>query len=66
LLIAIAVQIAMVGPDASLVGGLQAVLALLRLNPLVAWLWLCWPQLRRAFEGSPTLLVLHGEAIEEH
>jgi uncharacterized membrane protein YcaP (DUF421 family) len=66
LLIANAVQNAMVGPDTSLVGGLLAALVLLALNALVARLRLRWPQLRRAIEGSPTLLVLHGEVIEEH
>jgi uncharacterized membrane protein YcaP (DUF421 family) len=66
LLIANAVQNAMVGPDTSLAGGLLAALVLLSLNALVARLRLRWPQLRRAIEGSPTLLVLHGTVIEEH
>ncbi len=66
LLIANAVQNAMVGPDTSLVGGLLAALVLLMLNALVARLRLRWPRLRRAIEGSPTLLVLHGAVIEEH
>ena len=66
LLIANAVQNAMVGPDTSLVGGLLAALVLLVLNALVARLRLRWPQLSRAIQGSPTLLVLHGEVIEPH
>lgn len=66
LLIANAVQNAMVGPDTSLSGGLLAALVLLLLNALVAQLRLRWPQLRQAIEGSPTLLVLHGNVIEEH
>ena len=66
LLIANAVQNAMVGPDTSLVGGMVAALVLLALNALVARLRLRWPQLRRAIEGSPTLLVLHGKVIEDH
>jgi uncharacterized membrane protein YcaP (DUF421 family) len=66
LLIANAVQNAMVGPDTSLSGGLLAALVLLLLNALIAQLRLRWPQLRHVIEGSPTLLVLHGTVIEEH
>jgi len=66
LLIANAVQNAMVGPDTSLAGGLLAALVLLLLNALVARLRLRWPRLRQAIEGSPTLLVLHGTIIEAH
>jgi uncharacterized membrane protein YcaP (DUF421 family) len=66
LLLANAVQNAMVGPDTSLVGGLLAAIVLLVLNALVARLRLRWPVLRRVVEGSPTLLVLHGEVITEH
>jgi uncharacterized membrane protein YcaP (DUF421 family) len=66
LLLANAVQNAMVGPDTSLVGGLLAAIVLLVLNALVARLRLRWPILRRVVEGSPTLLVLHGEVITEH
>jgi uncharacterized membrane protein YcaP (DUF421 family) len=32
----------------------------------VAQLRLRWPRLRRLVEGSPTLLVLHGEVIADH
>jgi uncharacterized membrane protein YcaP (DUF421 family) len=39
---------------------------LLVLNSLVAQLRLRWPRLRRTIEGSPTLLVLHGEVIISH
>jgi uncharacterized membrane protein YcaP (DUF421 family) len=66
LLIANAVQNAMVGPDTSLAGGIVAALGLLGLNAVVASLRLRWPRLRRLVEGSPTLLVLHGEVIAEH
>jgi uncharacterized membrane protein YcaP (DUF421 family) len=66
LLLANAVQNAMVGPDTSLVGGIVAALVLLVLNSLVAQLRLRWPRLRRIVEGSPTLLVLHGEVITSH
>ena len=66
LLIANAVQNAMVGADTSLLGGLLAALILLLVNGGVARLRLRWPRLRRWVEGTPTLLVLHGETIPEH
>jgi len=66
LLISNAVQNAMVGPDTSLTGGILAALVLLGANSLVARLRLRWPRLRRWVEGSPTLLVLHGETVTEH
>lgn len=66
LLIANAVQNAMVGPDTSLLGGVLAATVLLLLNAIVARLDLRWPRLRRLVEGSPTLLVLHGEVIANH
>ena len=66
LLIANAVQNAMVGPDTSLSGGVLAAVVLLVLNALVARLRLRWPALRRVVEGSPTVLVLRGEVITDH
>ncbi len=66
LLLANAVQNAMVGPDTSLIGGAMAALMLLVLNSLVAQLRLRWPRLGRIIGGSPTLLVLHGEVITSH
>jgi len=66
LLIANAVQNAMVGPDTSLVGGILAAVVLLSVNALVARLRLRWPRLRRWVEGTPTLLVLHGKVLPEH
>jgi uncharacterized membrane protein YcaP (DUF421 family) len=66
LLIANAVQNAMVGPDTSLTGGVLAAVVLLALNAAVARLRLRWPRLRRMIEGSPTLLVLHGQVLADH
>jgi uncharacterized membrane protein YcaP (DUF421 family) len=66
LLIANAVQNAMVGPDTSLVGGILAAVVLLIVNALVARLRMRWPRLRRWVEGTPTLLVLHGAVIPAH
>jgi uncharacterized membrane protein YcaP (DUF421 family) len=66
LLIANAVQNAMVGADTSLTGGVVAAFTLLGLNAVVAQLRLRWPGLRKWVEGTPTLLVLRGEVIREH
>ncbi len=66
LLISNAVQNAMVGSDSSLTGGLIAAGVLLLGNRLVAQLRLRSTRLRRLVEGTPTLLVLHGEVIPEH
>jgi uncharacterized membrane protein YcaP (DUF421 family) len=66
LLLANAVQNAMVGADTSLAGGLLAGAVLLALNAIVARLRLRWPRLRRIVEGSPTLLVVHGQVIADH
>lgn len=66
LLIANAVQNAMVGPDTSLLGGILAALVLLIVNGIVAMARLRWPGLNRWVEGTPTLLVLHGKIIQAH
>ncbi|MGA2505591.1 MAG: YetF domain-containing protein [Anaerolineales bacterium] len=66
LLIANAVQNAMVGPDTSLVGGVIAAVVLLLINAAIARLSMNWPRLRHMVEGTPTLLVLHGDVIAEH
>jgi uncharacterized membrane protein YcaP (DUF421 family) len=66
LLIANAVQNAMVGPDTSLIGGVLAAVVLLAINAFVARLRLRSPRLRHLVEGTPTLLVLHGKVIPEH
>lgn len=65
LLLANAVQNAMVGPDTSLTGGILAAVVLLLMNAVVARLRLRWPRLRRLVEGSPTLLVLRGEVLTD-
>lgn len=66
LLLANVVQNAMVGPDTSLIGGILAAVVLLILNAVIARLRLRWPNLRRWVEGTPTLLILHGEIIPQH
>lgn len=66
LLIANAVQNAMVGPDTSLLGGVLAAVVLLVFDVVLARLRLRWPQLRRIVEGSPTVLILHGNVLADH
>jgi uncharacterized membrane protein YcaP (DUF421 family) len=66
LLVANAVQNAMVGPDSSLTGGLIAAGVLIAVNALVALLRLRSLRVRHLIQGTPTLLVLHGKVIESH
>jgi uncharacterized membrane protein YcaP (DUF421 family) len=66
LLIANAVQNAMVGPDTSLTGGLLAAAVLVLVNMLIAALRLRSQRVRHLVEGSPTLLVLRGHTIDQH
>lgn len=66
LLIANAVQNALIGNDTSLLGGLVAASTLLVVNAILARLRMRSPILRKLIEGSPTLLVLHGKVIEPH
>ena len=66
LLIANAVQNAMVGPDTSLTGGLIAAAVLICLNYALAYARQWVPWLRRAVEGSPTLLINNGEIVDSH
>ena len=66
LLIANAVQNAMVGPDTSVTGGLIAVGVLVSVNYGVARARERLPWLRRAVEGTPTLLINDGKFVREH
>jgi uncharacterized membrane protein YcaP (DUF421 family) len=66
LLIANAVQNAMVGPDFSVQGGLLAAFTLLAINRVVAELRLRGGLWGRLIEGTPTVLVEDGQAIEPH
>lgn len=63
LLIANAVQNAMVGPDTSLLGGLIAAAVLLAGNGVVARIRDRVPGLRRALEGQPAVLISDGRLI---
>src|SRR3990172_1648348 len=64
LLIANAVQNAMVGPDTSVTGGLIAAGVLVTVNYGVAGARQRLPWLRRAVEGTPTLLINDGKFVQ--
>ena len=66
LLVANAVQNAMVGPDTSLTGGLIAASVLIVGNYGVAEARERLPWLRRAVEGMPTLLINDGQFVSQH
>lgn len=66
LLISNAVQNAMVGPDASLSGGLLAAGALLLLNFTIGRAARKWMKLGRLLRGHATLLVNRGIVLEPH
>ncbi len=66
LLIANAVQNAMVGRDFSVQGGILAAFVLLVINRGVALLRLSAPWWGRLIEGTPTVLVEDGEFVPPH
>ena len=66
LLVANAVQNAMVGPDTSLTGGLLSAAVLIVANYGIAAGRERIPLLRRAVEGTPTLLIDEGRFVGPH
>jgi uncharacterized membrane protein YcaP (DUF421 family) len=66
LLIANAVQNAMVGPDTSVSGGLVAVGTLLAVNFAWSRLSTAVPGLRRLAQGEPVLLMADGRLLADH
>jgi uncharacterized membrane protein YcaP (DUF421 family) len=66
LLISNSVQNAMVGTDSSVLGGLIAAAVLLLMDRTISAMVMRFPHLRRTIEGSPTLLILHGEVLRDH
>lgn len=66
LIVANAVQNAMVGPDTSLNGGLLAAAALIVLNWAVGRLGIRYAWLGRRISGSPTMLVWQGKPLPDH
>jgi uncharacterized membrane protein YcaP (DUF421 family) len=65
LLLANAVQNAMVGPDTSLYGGLVAAATLFAVNGVVARVARGSGGAARLLEGSPTILIRHGAVLED-
>jgi len=55
-----------VGTDTSVTGGLVAAASLLAVNFAVATARVRLPFLRRTMEGTPTLLVSHGQFVSAH
>jgi len=66
LLLANAVQNAMTGPDTSVPGGLIAAGTLFAVNLVVAWVTRRNRGAARLVEGTPTLLIRHGEMLREN
>lgn len=66
LLLANAVQNAMIGQDSSLIGGLLAAVLLLALNRVLNMITYRSPRLESFFSGTPTLLVHDGEILVPH
>ena len=66
LVIANAVQNAMVGENTSLIGGLLAAGVILVLDLLLHKTANRWPAVRNALDGEPTLLVDHGRILVEN
>lgn len=65
LLIANALQNAMVGPDTSVTGGLASAFTLLAINWVLSRLRARLPWLRKAAEGEPILLVSGGQVLSD-
>lgn len=64
LIVANAVQNAMIGPDTSLIGGLIAAGALFVIDWGITKVVRTSERSRRFFEGSPVVLINHGQLIE--
>ena len=66
LIVANAVQNAMIGPDTSLIGGLIAAGTLFVINWGITKVVRTSERTRRFFEGSPVVLINHGHLIESN
>jgi uncharacterized membrane protein YcaP (DUF421 family) len=66
LLISNAVQNAMVGPDATLLGGLVAASTLFVVNYLLKYLQYRFPKFGKIVQGDAIMLVYEGEIIDSH
>jgi len=66
LLISNSVQNAMVGPDATLLGGLVAAATLFIVNYLLKYLQYRFPRFGKVVEGDAIMLVYQGKIIQSH
>lgn len=66
LLISNAVQNAMTGPDDTLAGGIVAATTLIGISLLFSRVSLRSERLRRIIDGTPTVLVCHGEVFHQN
>lgn len=66
LLISNAVQNAMVGPDATLLGGLVAASTLFVVNYLLKYVQYRFPQFGKLVQGDAIMLVYQGKILESH
>lgn len=66
LLISNSVQNAMVGPDATLLGGLVAASSLFVVNYLLKYLQFRFPGLGKIIQGDATMLIYEGKVLREH
>ncbi len=66
LLIANAVQNAMVGPDTSLIGGILSAFVILAANRVVAIVRLRSKRIQAFVEGTPTVLIEDGQYVLAH
>ncbi|MEI7675574.1 MAG: YetF domain-containing protein [Bacteroidales bacterium] len=66
LLISNAVQNAMVGPDATLSGGLVAATTLFVVNYIFKYLQYRFPKFGKVIQGDATMLIYKGKMIEAH
>ena len=65
LLVANAVQPAMTGPDASLLGGLIIIATLLTLNSLISYIRVRVPLVNRLVEPSPVVVAKNGKWLKD-
>jgi len=66
LLISNSVQNAMVGPDATLLGGLVAAATLFLVNYLLKYFQYRFPQFGKVVDGKTVMLIYQGKIIMEH
>ena len=64
LIVANAVQNSMIGPDTSLIGGLIAAATLFAVDRLLSMYLRKHGKARKLLEGSPVVLIIHGQLIE--